>query len=64
MKIKNLKKELAKHDEDMEIYLSSDSEGNSYNQPYSFVVIANGGEKKLVIYPDDSYLTREDIIRN
>ena len=57
MKIRTLIEILSKLDWDKEIYLASDSEGNSYSNPNGILV----EEKYCILYPDDSYLEYEDL---
>ena len=57
MKVRALMEILLKLDWDKEIYLSSDSEGNSYSNPSDVLI----EEKYCILYPDDSYLEYEDL---
>lgn len=56
MKIRTLIEILSKLDGDKEIYLSSDSEGNSYANPSDVYI----GEHYCILYPDDGYMELED----
>ena len=57
MKVRTLIEILSKLDWDKEIYLASDSEGNSYSNPSDILI----DEKYCILYPDDSYLQEEDL---
>jgi len=58
MKVKELLKELRKEDQEAELYLSSDSEGNAILHVDELVML----DGHLVIYPTDEFIEYDDPI--
>ncbi len=54
MKVKELKKLLDGLDDDKEILMSIDEEGNGYNNPYE--ITFDTGSDKYLLYPDSAYI--------
>lgn len=54
MKVKDLIKELQSEPADREVYLSSDSEGNTIHTIDEVAINEGDGEMLLVIYPTDT----------
>ena len=57
MKVKNMIKALEYLDQEKTIYMSSDSEGNSFSNPCE---ISKEGDF-YVLWPDDSYIDADEI---